>query len=77
MNWQGKRYHVRFRDVDSCENYPVDSQCWHYTFKGAEAFAIEVAWTAYRSGVRLESAIFKDGELVHEHGAPRELVNSN
>ena len=40
----------------------------------ADAAVVEMVVAAAHSGVSLESAVFCDGVLDHEHGAPRRVL---
>lgn len=70
-----KRFHVTFWDVEALELLPDDLECWQTSFEAADRFASDVALLSVANGGRvLEASIYEDGELVHEHSAPRQLT---
>lgn len=73
-----RRYHVVFTDLDTGQQLPDDVECWHDSLDEADGFACVVACEALtEAGLRLESAIFEDGDLHHEHNAPTRVATWN
>lgn len=72
-----KRYQVRFTDAVTGEKVPDAPVCWHDTLELAERFAALAAVEALEWNLSMESAIYVDGRLHHEHCGPRRLQSFN